>query len=117
MDLDLNALTLQQASVVLIIVTALDVAAAYVLSAIHGNFSLGAVALWLQSHTLRRVFPIFALAVIGHGIPALDIPAIGPFWGLALAGLATYALETVKSIQESFADTTPPTDTTPQPQP
>lgn len=115
MDLDLTNLTLVQASIVLAIVTALDVASAYVLAVVHGNFSLASVALWLQSHTLRRVFPIFALAVVGHGIPALDVPAIGPFWGLALAGLAAYALETVKSIQDSFADTTPPTDTTPQP--
>ena len=113
MNLDLSALTLLQASAVLAIVTLLDVGSAYVLSAIHGNFSLGVVAVWLQSHTLRRVFPIFALAVLGHGIPQLGIDPLGPFWGMALAGLAAYALETIASIQSSFGDTTPPTDVTP----
>lgn len=110
---DLNALTLVQAAVVLTIVTLLDVAAAYVLAITHGNFSLAVVALWIQSHTLKRVFPIFALAVIGHGIPQLGIEPIGPFWLMGLAGLAAYALETIKSIMVSFSDTTPPQDTEP----
>jgi hypothetical protein len=112
-DIDLSALTLTQVFGLLTLVAIVDVAAAIALSVVHGNFSGGAVAIWVQSHVLRRIFPIFALAVIGHGVPQLDIPQIPPAFGLALAGLTAYVIETVVSISKSFADTTPPADTTP----
>lgn len=115
MNLDLSALTLQQVFGLLALTTLLDVGAAIVLSVVHGNFSLAAVALWIQSHTIKRVFPIFALAVLGHGIPQLDVPSIEAAFGMALVGLAAYVLETIASIRESAADTTPPTDTNPAP--
>lgn len=113
MDIDLSAITLQQAFGLLAVVTLIDVAGAYLLAVVHGNFSFGVVALWLQSHTIRRVFPIFALAVLGHGIPQFGVPEIPAAWAMAVAGLAAYAVETVASIANSFKDTSPPTDTTP----
>lgn len=110
---DLTHLTLLQAGTVLVVTTLVDVISAYVLAVIHGNFSPGVVALWLQSHTLRRVFPIFGLAALGHGIPSLGVPEIGPLWALAIAGLGGYIVETATSVYASFRDTTPPTDSTP----
>ena len=115
--MDLSNLTLTQAALVLVIVTALDVGAAYVLSITQGKFDLGAVAIWVQSHTIKRVFPIFALAVLGHGIPQLGLDPVGPFWGMALVALAAYALETIASIRASFGDASPPADTQPAPTP
>jgi len=113
MDINLSAITLQQAFALLTVITLIDVAGAYLLAVIHGNFSLGVVALWLQSHTIRRVFPIFALAVLGHGAPQIGLPEIPAAWAMAVVGLTAYVVETVASIAASFKDTTPPSDTTP----
>lgn len=57
------------------------------------------------------------LAVVGKGIPAFDIPEIGPAYLLAIGGLAAYIGETIKSIYESFQDTRPALakDTSPVP--
>ena len=114
MDIDLTALTLYQVFGLLALLALLDVAGSIALAVVKGTFSLGAVAIWLQSHVLRRAFPIFGLAVIGHGVPTFDIPAIAPAFALALAGLAAYALETIASLRDSFGgDTAPPSDTSP----
>lgn len=114
MDLpDLTALTLLQVFGLLAVIVAFDVLGSIAAAIVQGKFSLGAVAIWVQSHVLRRAFPIFALAVIGHGIPSLDIPAIGPASALAVAGLAAYILETVASLRDSFADATQPADMNP----
>lgn len=114
MDIDLTALTITQVFTLTAVVAVLDVLSAMALAVVQGKFSLGAVAVWLQSHVLKRVFPILALAVIGHGIPAADVPAIGPAFALALAGLTAYVLETVASIRDSFADASRPADTSPE---
>ena len=114
---DLNNLTLVQVFSTLALVAAFDVLGSIALAVMQGKFSLGAVAVWLQSHVLRRTFPIFALAVVGHGITVgadVFVPAIPPAFALALAGLAAYILETVASLRDSFADASRPTDTTPQ---
>jgi len=114
---DLNSLTLVQVFGLLALVAAFDVLGSMALAVVQGKFSLGAVAIWLQSHVLRRSFPIFALAVIGHGISAGGteiVPAIPPAFALALAGLAAYVLETVASLRDSFADASRPTDTEPE---
>ena len=114
---DLNNFTLVQVFSTLAIIAAFDVLAAIVLSVVQGKFSLGAVAIWLQSHVLRRAFPIFALAVFGHGLSAGGtefVPAIPAAFALALAGLAAYILETVASIRDSIDDASRPTDTSPQ---
>ena len=114
MSLDLTALTLWQVFGLLTVVAALDVLGSTALAIVKGTFSLGAVAIWIQSHVLRRVFPIFGLAVLGHGIPQLDVPAIDIAFGLALAALAAYTLEMIASLRDSFGgDTAPPTNTSP----
>ena len=116
MDIDLSAITLQQLIGLTVLITILDVLGGVALSAVHGTFSLAYVAVWLQSHVIPRVFPIIALAIIGHGVPALDVPPIPFAFGLAIAGLTAYVLETIASLRDSFRDTAPPpTDTTPVP--
>lgn len=110
---DLSNLTLVQVFALLGLVAAFDVLTAIVAAIVQGKFSLGAVAVWLQSHVLKRAFPIFALATLGHGIPALDVPPIGPAYIVALAGLGAYILETVASIRASLDDASRPADTTP----
>lgn len=116
MNVDLSALTLTQAFATLAVVAAFDVLGSIALSVIQGKFSLGAVATWIQSHVLKRVFPIFAMAVLGHGIAAngtVFVPAIEPAWLVAIAALAAYVLETVASIRDSIDDASRPADTTP----
>lgn len=114
MDLDLSALTLAQVFGLLALVAAIDVLGSIALAIVGGKFDLGAVAIWIQSHVLRRVFPIFGLAMVGNGIPQLDIPSIPFAAGLAIAALAAYVLETIASLRDSFAgDTAPPVDANP----
>ena len=115
MDIDLTALTLWQVFGLLTLVAFLDVAGSMALAVVKGTFSLGAVAIWIQSHVLKRVFPIFALAVLGKGIPTFDVPPIEIAFGLALTALAAYVLETIASLRDSFGgDTEAPRDTSPQ---
>lgn len=116
MNIDLTALTLSQVFATLAIIAAFDVLTAIAAAFAQGTFSLGAVAVWIQSHVLKRVFPIFALAVLGHGLAVNGttyIPAIEPAWWVAIAGLTAYVLETIASIRGSFADASRPADTTP----
>ncbi len=114
MNLDFSTLTLPEVFGLLFLIALVDVAGSIALAIVGRTFDLGAVAIWLQSHVLKRAFPIFALAVLGNGIPTLSIPAIAPAFAMALAGLAAYALETIASLRTSFGgDTAPPTDTSP----
>lgn len=110
---DLTNLSLSSFLGLLLLVAAFDVVTAYVVSAAKGTFSLGAVAIYLQSHVLLRVFPIFATAVLGHGIPQLGIPAIPAASLAAVAFATTYILETVASIRGTFGDPVRPTDADP----
>jgi hypothetical protein len=118
MDINLEALTLTQVFGLLAIITLFDVVGSIIMSIVRKEFSFSYVAVWLQSHTLRRVFPIFALAVIGHGVgEGTIVPAIAPAFAMALAGLLAYVLETIKSLADSLDPVTPniPTDTSPIP--
>lgn len=115
MDLpDLTALGLGEFLGLLLLVAAFDVIAAWVAAITQGVFSLGAVAIYIQSHVLKRVFPIFAMAVLGHGIPQLGIPELPIASIAAVAFLGTYVLETIASIRGSFTDASRPADTSPQ---
>ncbi len=114
---DLTDLTLTQIFGLLAIIAAFDVIGSMGLSIVQGKFSLGAVAVWIQSHVLKRVLPIFTLAVLGHGLDIGTtnvVPPIDPAWALALAGLAAYVAETIASLRDSFGDATRPTDTSAQ---
>lgn len=113
---DLTNLTLTQVFGLLALIAAFDVVGSIGLSIVQGKFSLGAVATWIQSHVLKRVLPIFTLAVLGHGLDIGTtnvIPPIDPAWALALAGLAAYVAETIASLRDSFSDASRPVDTSP----
>ena len=110
---DLNSLTIVQVVSLAILIAVVDTLGAIALSITQNKFSLGAVAVWLQSHVVKRLFPILALAAIGHGFGDI-LPAIPPAFALALAGLAAYVLETIASLKDSFADASRPADETPQ---
>jgi hypothetical protein len=91
----------------------LDTAVAYVVAAINKNFTSAYALDFLRTHILKIGTPILGLAIVGHGIPALGVPAIPPAGAAAAASLAVYALTTIVSIRDSFADKAiPPTSTT-----
>jgi hypothetical protein len=100
----LSDLTLLGVITFTLLITAVDVIGAYLLAASQGKFDLSYVAGWLTSHTLKRVFPIYALAALGAGIPAAGIPEIPPLFIAATAGVAAYLGETVASIIANFKD-------------
>lgn len=107
MDIDLGPLSeLTPLGVLTLtaLITAVDVALAYILSAVQGKFDLSYVAAWLVSHSVKRVVPIYVLLLFGVGIPAADIPAIPVLFGMAVAGVIAYAGETLKSMLVNFAD-------------
>lgn len=117
MEFDLSHLTIIQVMTLTAIITLIDVVGAMILAATKGEFSLAYVGQWLTSHTVKRVFPIFALAWLGHGVPQIDIPAIPALFGMGVAGLAGYLGETIKSVITNFGTTPPATqaDETPVP--
>jgi hypothetical protein len=118
MNVDFTALTVWQVFGLAALLALLDTGGSMALAVVKGTFSLGSVAVWVQSHVLRRVFPIVALAILGHGIGTAAswiVPPIDTAFDLALVALAAYALETIASLRDSFGgDTAPPKDTAPQ---
>lgn len=111
----LSDLTLLGVVTLTLLITAIDVVGAYLLAAAQGKFDLGYVANWLTSHSLKRVFPIYALALLGTGVEAAGIPAIPPLFVAATVGVGGYLGETVKSIFVNFNDARAVRDETPVP--
>lgn len=92
---------------------ALDTVVAYVVAISAGNFTPAYALDFLRTHILKVGTPILGLAIVGHGIPELSIPAIPPAGAAAAASLAVYALTTIVSIKDSFTDKAiAPTSTT-----
>lgn len=89
-----------------ILITVIDVAAAYILSATQGKFDLSYVGAWLMTHSVKRLVPIYALLAFGVGVSFAEIPAIPAAFALAVAGVVAYAGETIKSILINFQDAT-----------
>lgn len=117
--IDFGVLTFTQLLGLAAVVTVIDVLAAIVLAFAQGKFDLAYVAAWLQSHTVKRVFPIFGLAVLGIGIgtDGSITPPIPILFGIAQAGLLAYLLETVASLRTNFANAAPVRDESPIPPP
>lgn len=105
---DLTNLSLVAFFGLLLLVAAIDTGTAIVLSLIRGTFSTAYVMQYLRTHVLLRVFPIFGLALVGHGIAQLSIPAIAAAWAAAVASLVGYIVETIGSLRDSFTASTPP---------
>jgi hypothetical protein len=109
-------LTLAQAIVTLLAIAVLDFGFAIIAAASTHTLSLAILDQWVITHIVKRVFPLFGLAVLGHGIAVIDLQPIG-FVNLAfIAAAGTYALTTlgsiVSSIQEANQPAPPPPATT-----
>ena len=105
---DLTSLSLVSFFAFLLLVAAIDTGTAIVLALVRGTFSTAYVMTYLRTHVLLRVFPIFGLALVGHGIAQLSIPAVAAAWAAAGASLVGYIVETIGSLRDSFATSTPP---------
>ena len=111
MDFDLPELvnlTLKATLSLLFILGALDTVYAIILAVIRQEFSATYVINFLWSHIGRIWFPIFALAVIGHGVPALDVPPIGAAGLAANLSIVAYAVFVLKSLVVSTQTTKAP---------
>lgn len=98
-----------------VLITVIDVVAAYILAATQGKFDLSYVGAWLMTHSVKRLVPIYALLAFGVGLEVAEIPAIPAAFGLAVAGVTAYAAETLKSVIVNFQDATALKDETPVP--
>lgn len=87
-----------------ILITVIDVVAAYILAATQNKFDLGYVGAWLMTHSVKRLVPIYTLLAFGVGVSFAEIPAIPAAFGLAVAGVIAYAGETIKSVLVNFND-------------
>lgn len=97
----------------LLLITAVDVVAAVLVAFTKGTFSTDYILTYIRSHVLARVFPIFAMEVIGKGVPSLGIPAIGAAADFAAVSLGLYVVETIGSIKGSLDGPSVPSDNNP----
>ena len=105
MNIDLSNLTQLQLLAVLLVTAAIDT-----LSGIFGaignhTFSLSVVADFLESHVLKRVFPILGLGFLGQTLGSGQSGAA--IWASALLGLAAYVAETIVSVQSNLTAPSP----------
>lgn len=105
---DLSNLSIESIVGLLVLLGAVDVAGSIAIALASGNFSGTYVTEFLVTHVAKVWFPIFGLALVGHGIAALNIPLIPLANGAALAALAAYAVATIASLKASFDDKAPP---------
>lgn len=109
MDFDIPEivnLSLKAVGALLVILGLADTVVAWLLAFSRGEFSMAYAGHWLASH-VPVWFSIFILAVIGKGVPTLEIPPIGGFALAATVGLVSYAVVVLKSLQESSRTTVP----------
>ena len=99
----------------LLLITAFDVVTATVAAIAKSTFSTDYLMTYLRSHVLQRVFVIFAMEVIGKGIPSLGIPAIGAAADFAAVSLGLYVVETIGSIKSTIDGSTAPAGPPPKP--
>jgi hypothetical protein len=102
--MDLTALTISQLAVLLSLVTIIDVAGGLLDAARAGTLSAQYIAVFLDSHVLKRVFPIIGLALISKTLG--EGPDGATLWTLALGGLVAYVLETIRSLALNLPTTT-----------
>jgi hypothetical protein len=83
----------------------------------NGNFSAIYVADFIRTHIVLRVFAIGFLAILGNGVPVLEMPAIPIVTDTATLALGAYLIETIASLREGTKSTAPvPTPPTPTPE-
>jgi hypothetical protein len=102
---DFTGLTIVGLTSLTILLAALDTAGSVVAAIIGKRFDSALLLEYLRSHVLLRVFPILALAVLGHGVEQLGVPAVPAADLAAKLSLAAYAIETFASLRGSFTGT------------
>ncbi len=103
-EIDYTGLSLTAVISTLLFFAAIDTVVAYAVALMNGNFNAAYALDFLRTHILKVGAPIALLAIVGHGVPQADIPPI-PFAALAATGgLALYAITTIASVRDSFAD-------------
>lgn len=101
---DFANLPLESVFALLVLFALFDIATAVAIALVAGNFEGQHLLDFMRTHVLARVFPIFAFAVIGHGLVLISLPPI-PAAGLAATGLlGLYGIEVLLSIKSSFGD-------------
>jgi hypothetical protein len=114
--MDFTNLTWQQFALVAVVVAGTDFVVSVLAAIVPPNyFSFASVAKVLETHVLKRVIPIAALAALALSFPSTSAEHTG-LWASACAALALYVAETVKSLMSSVqvaqavAAETPPPD-------
>lgn len=105
---DLTNLPITAVVTYALLIAAVDTLGSIALAFKNGKFAVAYLMAYLKDHVLVRVFPILALAAVGHGVEPLGIPAIPAASAVAVASLAGYVLETIGSLRDSWKDTAPP---------
>lgn len=101
MSFDLSGITIAQVIIVTLVLTFLDFIGGVLPAVISRTFSAALVAAFLETHVLKRVFPIVGLLLISTSLGATT-SAGQAVWALAILGVATYLAETVKSLSASL---------------
>jgi hypothetical protein len=102
-NIDLTALTIAQLLGVLLVTAAIDTLSGIFGSIQAGTFDVNVVANFLETHVLKRVFPILGLGAISQALGTSGPGAA--VWALALLGLGAYVAETVASISSNINPT------------
>jgi small basic protein len=102
MNIDLTALTVFQLACVLVVVAAIDTLSGIVGAIQAKTFTVSVLADYLESHVLKRVFPILGLAFIGQTLGGPN-GAGAAIWATALLSLAAYIAETVASVSGNLS--------------
>jgi hypothetical protein len=109
---DLANLPLEAVVSTLLFFAVIDTLVAYGVALMNGNFQAAYALDFLRTHVLKVGAPILALAVIGHGVPAVGIPAMPPVSVMATGLLGIYILTVIASVRDSWADKAIPPTTT-----
>lgn len=102
--IDYTGLGLVETISTLLFIAAIDTGFAWVMSFVSGTFNPSYALDFLRSHVLKIAAPITGLALFGHGIPQIGVPAIPISALAATAALAVYALVTLASLRETVQD-------------
>lgn len=109
--------TLQLLLIVCLLLAAADFVVGAVAAIRSHTWSADYIATWIESHLLQRVFPIVILASVAAtlsaaltGFPDADqgaklaLSAAGTTaWGVSLTAFVSYAIESLKSLQDNVA--------------
>ena len=116
-DIGVLNLSLKAVFAYLVIVALADTVGNVLLSFKNGNFDPSYVADFVRTHIVLRVFAIGFLAILGNGVPFLEMPTIPIVLDGAQVALGAYLVETVASLATGARGDTRPVPTPPTPTP